>query len=177
MQPARLVPSWHGPEDFKAASGSSRSAKKVRPRTATFHVWRAFLVEASSHKGFDGLSPQQSGRDDMLRLAALSASLQDTVGRPHGQTNHIFGLVMFRPLRHAWVSASRLCLSEPIKGSSLPLLPVFVSICNPGQGNTHLALVCNVVSCPRAPPTRIYHGLSQLIFSVLRCSLSRSICR
>ena len=74
---------------------------RVKSGTAAFHVWRAFLVEASSHKGFDGLSPQQSGRDDMLRLAALSASLQDTVGRPwHGQTNHIFGLVMFRPLLH-----------------------------------------------------------------------------
>ena len=39
----------------------------------------------------------------MLRLAALalSASLQDTVGRPwHGQKNHVFGLVMFRPLLH-----------------------------------------------------------------------------
>ena len=35
----------------------------------------------------------------MLRLRALSASLQDTVGRPwHGQTNHVFGLAMFTRL-------------------------------------------------------------------------------
>ena len=35
----------------------------------------------------------------MLRLRALSASLQDIVGRPwHGQTNHVFGLAMFTRL-------------------------------------------------------------------------------
>ena len=65
------------------------------------HVKSGSLVEANSHKSFDGFRPQQSGRDGMLRHAALSASLQDTVGRPwHGQTNHVFGLVMFKPLLH-----------------------------------------------------------------------------
>ena len=64
-----------------------------------FPVWQASLVEANSHKGSDGFRPQQSGRDSMLRLAALSASLQDIVGRPwRGQTNDIFGLVILRPL-------------------------------------------------------------------------------
>ena len=65
------------------------------------HVKSGSLVEANSHKSFDGFSPQQSGRDGMFRHAALSASLQDTVGRPwHGQTNHVFGLVMFKPMLH-----------------------------------------------------------------------------
>ena len=75
----------------------------LRSGMAAFPVRQAWLVEANSHKRFDGFSPQQSSRDGMRRLAvlALSASLQDTVARPwHGQTNHVFGLVMFRPLLH-----------------------------------------------------------------------------
>ena len=69
-----------------------------------FHRRSSYLaglacLEANSHKGSDGFRPQQSGGDGMLRLAALSASLQDPVVRPwHGQTNDIFGLVIFRPL-------------------------------------------------------------------------------
>ena len=65
----------------------------------SFYLAGLACLEANSHKGSDGFRPQQSGRDSMLRLAALSASLQDIVGRRwRGQTNDIFGLVILRPL-------------------------------------------------------------------------------
>ena len=46
--------------------------------SVAFSIRQASLVGANSRKVSDGFSPQQSGRDGMLRLTAQSASLQDT---------------------------------------------------------------------------------------------------
>ena len=99
-----------------------------------------------------GFSLQQSSRDGMCRLAALalSASLQDTVGRPwHGQTNHVFGLVMFRPLLHPDPGT---CWFDLLQRSAR--LSQALTICSPGQGIAPRTLVCDVVSRLRTPPAQ-----------------------